>query len=344
MKVRSITIALLLTGVFLSCQREIGFVFLDQEPMLNVIARFSTQDTVHVVYVSFSSGENLRRPPEGCIVRCLEGESILAETDSVWVGADTYLQGHRLTMKVEPEHEYTLDVTVGEYHASVLAAAPPVYDGKVVLGDTSYVKDGYGCRQFSKINLLLEDIPGQRNYYVVDEYIDGVIHYWKDGERFFSYRPTRELGKVINNPSSWEEGSSPYSPEIGLELGVAPFKTNGGLCFFSDYTFQDGSFLLQGEFDDRPLVMNTIRQLSKPDTYDSVTVEAIFRVGTATAWNYEYMTLLIAAMENSQSFVGEPVILPNRVEGGCGYFEIITMKEMAVDLGEITADINLIMR
>ena len=312
---------MLLAYITASCVNELPLSFTEQEAELAVVARFSDRDTVHNVYLTISSGDDLSCPTAESLAQVWKDGKCVAQTDTIrFSDSEPWIQNHQLRFHIEHGCEYTLKVTSGDFNAVSVAEAIIPYRGTASVEDSLSIRDEQGFRKFQSIQIQVSDEKDVDSYYMLDDHLDGIVRYWKGDNVVDSCRVER-LGKIHQPPSIHG---------IASELGMEVQSSFSGMFVFSDYSFKNKSFYITADFNERPLYISSWGRYTMHDTYDKITVAAIIRVGVVTEREYGYLRLLNT---DSGLIISEPIMLPNNVTGGYGDFGIVSTADVFVDLG-----------
>lgn len=316
----------MIPAVFLAfaCSRELDLeTYTSTEPALCMVSRMSDSDTLHMVHLSISSGHTMSLPPEDSEVQLLENGTPIATTDTVLT--ESTIQTHHLKATLKPGAEYTLIAKAGSLQAKATVTSVPRYEETAVVTDSSSTKDYRGFREFEKIRIGLADVPGQRSFYWLENNVYGEVIYRKGEKIVDSYRDDY-CGKIILKP--YIDGG------IGKDLGLDDNdNVHKPMFVFSDYHFQDGYFYLEASYSERDLSSYDYSTFLSDPSYDNAAFYLILKLGMMSESDYDYYKL--------SSYVGsdlfyEPTMLPNNVEGGFGYFGIVSFSEVRIPLRNIT--------
>ncbi len=294
--------------------------YTDETPALCVKCSLKDTDTLHVLSLSISTGDKLSAPVGESSFRLWKGDQIVADQiDSMWYSDGGKVQTLSFVYYMDSgEASYKLDVHSGSLQASSRVLSAPPYAGHAIITDSLSVKDKMQFRQFESMKIKVPDIPGERNYYCLYDDVFGRIVYWKGDKEVASFKTT--CGRMA---------LSPFIPGIGTALGLENQGTHWGYSLFSDYSFQDEAFYVQVSFQERNLITSSWGMYDHTSAYDRITVSVVLLMGTLTAEEYEYLTLLHTP---TSSLANEPVMLPNNIQGGFGHFAVQTLTEIEVPL------------
>gem|GEM_PF-5311812 len=295
--------------------------YTNTEPVLCLVSRMSDSDLIHEVFLAVSSGSELTCPPEDTMVELWEDGILVAATDTLW--SESNVQVHRVKASLEPGAKYKIVATAGSLRAQATVSAVSRYKGMASLCDSSSVRDFMGFRDYDSIQICIEDVPGDRSYYWLDNTVYGEIRYMKGGE-------------VVDNNLD-ECGNVLLKPYIGggMEELLGIENVSGEdmpASIFSDYAFQNGFFYINTSFTERYLSHYDLETLRDNAQYDSVCFSMKLRIGMMNSEDYDYCRL--RDYHGSDLFY-EPVMLSSNIDGGIGHFAIVSFSEITVPVNVI---------
>ena len=305
-----------------ACMRDIHIdSYTSTEPVLCLVSRMSDTDEIHDVFLAVSSGSKLTCPPEDTMVELWKDGNLLAATDTLW--SEPNLQIHRLKASLKPGADYTIVATAGPLRAHSTVSAVSRYNGTAYLCDSSSVRDFMGFRDYNSIQICIEDVPGDRNYYWLDNAVYGEIRYIKGGE-------------VVDNNID-RCGNILLKPYIGggMEELLGIENVSGGdmtASIFSDYAFQDGVFYINTSFTERYLSHYDLETLQRNAQYDSICFSMKLRLGMINSEDYDYCRL---RDYHGADLFYEPVLLSDNIDGGIGHFAIVSFSQINIPVNDI---------
>lgn len=312
-----------------ACTRDFDIeAYTHSKPALCIASRMSDADSLHIVCLSISSGRSLTVPPEDAQVQLLENDTIIAVADTSWTEVfpgteDKYCQAHRIKATLKPGTKYTLIATAGTLCAKSTVSTEPEYKELAGITDSSSVRDYMGFHEFEKIKIRLNDVPGSRSYYCLDNTVYGIMRYM-NGETVIESEYD-DCGKVLVQP--YIDGG--LAKDLGLESSA---EASPLMSVFNDYHFQDGCFYINASFKERFLSSYDVASLSNNPLYDRLEVFIVLKLGMMNADDYNNYEL---GQHHGSDLFYDPVMVPNNIEGGYGHFGIVSFTDIIIPVETI---------
>lgn len=304
----------------LSCTTSLTYDISERPvvPVLNAVWDACEQE--HIVYLCGSGPYAVTDIGDNAQVFCYVNDALVAEADSTWQepvqDKGFTLQAFRIRARIFAGDQVRLSVHLpeGDLLARATVPAPPSIrvDSVSVAGRDSS-PSFFSYREYS-LTLTLADPPGQENYYRL---FTPSVHSeaWmskscrKVEDRDWMYGLPIDTGDPI-----FQNSPTQFPKELGEELPFLSTQTDNFTHVFTDALFPG---------DRHAFLFSMDQERYKTYTYASrVKYLVRFRLGTLNRETYQYMVATNAAATAKLDPLSEPVIMPENVEGGMGFFAL----------------------
>ena len=287
-------------------------------PVLNAVWDACEQE--HIVYLCGSGPYAVTGLGKDAQVYCYVNDILVAEADSTWQepvqDKGFTLQAYRIRARLSTGDQVCLSVHLPDRDLFAKATVPPPpsirVDSVSVAGrDSSPAFFSY--REYG-FTLTLTDSPGQDNYYRL---FTPSVHSeaWmskscrKVEDRDWMYGLPIDTGDPV-----FQNSPTQFPKEISEELPFLSSRVDNFTHVFTDALFQ-------GEKYSFPFSMDQER--FKTYSYaNQVKYLVHFRLGALNRETYQYMLASNAAATAKLDPLSEPIIMPENVEGGIGFFAL----------------------
>ncbi len=310
-----------------SCKKDYPLEREPIEDVLTVQANLHSADSSHLVYVHVSGENAIEGVGESAAVKCsVNGVDVPVRPHEVFGSTGVY----EFIYDFEPGDKARLDVEYEGMHAYSEAVVPQRVEVELV--DTVQMVEyyDYGDGTMGKsmelfLKVRIKDIPGEKTYFRLGDMRHLLrTYYWKkgDGGQLLPDPVINDSWKIYSDNRGWQLGSNPVlhddymiTDEDDLLSAINP--TNY-YRVFSDKLFVDSEVVVEFSFHEDWL--NHFDWYSDVSETYSILKVSMEHVDYET-YNY-WKALNSERMGSYGGLIMEPVIIPNNIVGGIGYFSI----------------------
>lgn len=329
------------------------------DPVLVINAQMTSSEDQHTIHLSTSSRSKVSPVPDGAVsIRINGGPSIAAVYTAPEEGYEEFSSSKYIfTDKLNPGDEIEVTGTKGALQATATVTVPEEpnllgvefnHDVKhanatdTVLGSDDYYDhywpyaepNPYDGNMWHEIKIKLADPPGIDNYYRLRVYL--VTTFTND-----------EGTEVSDGYLGLDTSSEPVLSSGNAEGGILDTISENGnsYCVFTDALFKDKEYTLKLYFQEYQVMY--IRKYHNFDDghFDEETglwvepempegwsynVKILVRLYSISQYQYIYLKAL--DLSDIGMLFSEPVSIPTNVEGGMGFVNVDSYKEVQMDL------------
>ncbi len=322
---KTIYIVLMLAVALASCTKDYQLNREPIEDVLTVQANLHSADSVHLVYVRVSGDSGVERVGESAVVRCtVNGADVPVGPHEIWGETGVY----EFEYDFEPGDKARLDVEYEGMHAYSETVVPQRIEMELV--DTVQRVEYYGADPVGKsteifLKVRIKDRSGEKSYFRLGDMRHLLrTYYWKKGDdgHLLPDPVIDDTWKIYSGNNGWQLGSNPVlhddymiTDEDDLLSAINP--TNY-YRVFSDKLFVDSDVVIEFSFHEDWL--NHFNRLEENLENKSIVTVSMEHIDYET-YNY-WKALNSERMGSYGGLIMEPVIIPNNIVGGIGYFSI----------------------
>ncbi len=324
---KTIYIILIAIAALVSCTKDYPLNREPIEDVLTVQANLHSADSSHLVYVHVSGINGIEDVGESAAVKCsVNGVGVSVGPHEIWGKTGVY----EFEYDFEPGDKVRLDVEYEGMHAYSETVVPQRIEMELVdtVQRVEYYDYGDGTTGKSMelfLKVRIKDRPGEKTYFRLGDMRHLLrTYYWKKGDdgHLLPDPVVQDSWKIYSDRNGWELGSNPVlhddymvTDEDDLLSAINP--TNY-YRVFSDKLFVDSEVIVEFSFHEDWL-NHFVWYSSVSETYSILTV-SMEHIDYET---YNYWKALNSEMMGSYGgLIMEPVIIPNNIVGGIGYFSI----------------------
>lgn len=319
-----------------SCTTDMGLLNVDGPRELAVSSVMIMDETSHHVFVGWSDPRNVSRIKDSVSVYCKINGGAPVYASEVRSEVMRISRHFALSFDFLPGDNVELYVEVPSLHMAAHGEATAVDAVPITKVDTSSVRAGERYRDYRGTIHFGEGITDRKCLMALP--LQGISK-TKDG-------PDGEIMFVSarKDTVAWfDRTSSLFAyPDLGLPeemmdiLGI-PYQINDEISYaFTNSNFKGMDQTLGYDFSDRVFC-----RVKTGLYYDRLYVEptAIFRLGTMDDVTYHYLNCIDKmhywANANGGMF-GEPLILPENIEDGIGFFGLVSTSSQQIHLPQVS--------
>lgn len=329
------------------------------DPVLVLNAQMTSQEDVHTIHLSSSSRSKVSPVPDGTVtVSINSGTPVAAAYTPPEEGYEEFSSSrYTFTGKLNPGDMVEVTGTSGSLTAKATVTVPEEpnllgvefnHDVKhanatdTVLGSDDYYDhywpyaepNPYDGNMWHEIKIKLADTPGVDNYYRLRVYL--ITTFTND-----------EGTEVSDGYLGLDTSSEPVLSSGNAEGGILDTISENGnsYCVFTDALFQDKEYTLKLYFQEYQVMY--IRKyhnfddghfdeetglLVEPEMPEGWSYNVKILVRLYSISQYQYIYLKALDLSDIGMLFSEPVSIPTNVEGGMGFVNVDSYKEVQMDL------------
>lgn len=329
------------------------------DPVLVINAQMTPQEDVHTIHLSSSSRSRVSPVPTGSVtVSINSGAPIMATWQAPEDGYEEFSSSEYIfTDKLNPGDVIEITGSDGTHTAKATVTVPQAPDllgveythdvkhasagdsifdiGGDYYGDWPYSEEPpYSPQTWHEIKVKFRDKSGEDSFYRIRVYVHTKLTTDEDIEEYYSY--------IGLDTSSEPVLSTATSSNGGLLDTIAEESNRYGL--FTDDLFKDKEYTLKLYFQESEII-NGRFYLGGDGHWDEETNKWVLDP-LPEGWTYEseilvrlysisqdqYIYLKAMDLGDLGMLFSEPVSIPSNVEGGMGFINVDSYKEIRMDL------------
>lgn len=330
------------------------------DPVLVINAQMTSQEPVHTIHLSSSSRSRVSPVPDGTVsVSINSGEPFAATWQKPEEDMEEF-SSSRFTFnrKLNPGDRVEVSAVQGQLSAKATVTVPEEpnlisveYNHNVkhgsassgsIWGDYEYEPywpyaepNPYAATDWHEVKVKFTDFPGEDNYYRLRVYLETILTN-DEGT-------ATNLGYLYLDTSSEPVLSSASSPDGGILDAIA--EESNAYYVFNDALFKDKEYTLKLYFQEEQVMyyrkyhdfeeghydMETGLWV-EPELPDGWTYKANILVRLYSISQDQYIYLKAMDLSDLGMLFSEPVSIPSNVEGGMGFINVDSYKEIRKDL------------
>ena len=329
------------------------------DPVLVINAQMTESEDVHTIYLSTSTRSRVSPVPDASVtVTINSGSPVVATWEAPEDGQEEFSSSHYIfTNKLNPGDVVEVKATSGTLTAKAtvsVPAEPNLISAEInhdvkhanatdsVFGDGSYEHywpyaepNPYDGNAWHEVKIKLADNPGSDDYFRIRVYLETTL---------VTDEGTETNSGYLSLDTSSEPALSTANSSDGGLLDAIVEDTNS-YCVFNDNLFKDKEYTLKLYFQEYQVMYSRKYHDMEGGYYDEETylwVEPPLPDG----WTYktnilvrlysishdQYIYLKALDLSDLGMLFSEPVSIPSNVDGGMGFVNVDSCKEIRLDL------------
>ena len=345
---KKLFVYILSAAALAACTSELEYDISDAPSVPVLSALWSTEDTDHIVYLTRSEAYTLSAITGEVDVRCYINGELSAVADSSWQETTSEgfpLRGFRLRATLQPGDSVRLSANMAGtvLSAGTLVVRPPEIGIDTVSVLNTDEIPPYRWRDYT-LSCIVRDRPGERNYYRLNA-ASAYVEVWNTTlDRLMAARYWPYAFAQDDEDPVFKSIPVHFPQALSEDLPFLQGSYSNFTHVFSDEMFPDAEHVFL--FDIRSVYSASFFPSEMEDViyydfhlpggtvFNQVKPYVEVSVSALGEKEYDYMLAYNAFYSSGADPLAEPVILPDNVEGGMGFFGVESVARKRVALPE----------